>query len=140
MTTSGPGATNLITGLANAMMDSIPMVALTGQVPSSMIGNDAFPGGGHVGHHPTGHQAQLPWSSSVDELASVFAEAFYLCQTGRPRPGADRPAQGRDAHRVSPRAVAVPEVPGGLRGALRPPARGHGEKAMELFKPRPSGP
>ena len=57
--TSGPGATNLVTGIATAQMDSIPMVVVTGQVPRASIGSDALPGDGHDRHHPANHQAQL---------------------------------------------------------------------------------
>ena len=60
MATSGPGATNLVTPLADAHMDSIPMVAITGQVGRALIGTDAFPGSGHLRHHHADHQAQLP--------------------------------------------------------------------------------
>ena len=60
LVTSGPGATNAVTGLVDALMDSIPIVCLTGQVPTHLIGNDAFQEAGHHGHHPAGNQAQLP--------------------------------------------------------------------------------
>ena len=60
LVTSGPGATNTVTGIANAYMDSIPVVVLTGQVPTAMIGNDAIPGSGHHRHHPYLHETQLP--------------------------------------------------------------------------------
>ncbi len=59
LVTSGPGATNAVTGLTDALMDSIPIVVLTGQVPTFMIGTDALPGGRHRRHHPPLHQAQL---------------------------------------------------------------------------------
>ena len=60
MATSGPGATNLVTPLADAQMDSVPMVAITGQVGRALIGTDALPGGRHLRHHDADHQAQLP--------------------------------------------------------------------------------
>jgi acetolactate synthase-1/2/3 large subunit len=60
MATSGPGATNLVTPIADAYMDSVPLVAITGQVPSANIGTDAVPGGRHRRHHDADHQAQLP--------------------------------------------------------------------------------
>lgn len=62
LTTSGPGATNLVTGIATAYMDSVPMVALTCQVPTDAIGNDAFQEADMTGitrHYPADHQAQL---------------------------------------------------------------------------------
>ena len=58
--TSGPGATNGVTGIATAYLDSIPIVILTGQVPTPLIGNDAFPGSRYRRHHETLHQAQFP--------------------------------------------------------------------------------
>ena len=59
LATSGPGATNCVTGLTDALMDSIPMVVLTGQVPTHLIGNGRFSGMRHGGHHAALHQAQL---------------------------------------------------------------------------------
>src|SRR5512140_399506 len=85
MATSGPGATNLVTGLTNAMMDSIPMVALTGQVSTSLIGNDAFQEADTVGitRSCTKHNYLV---KDVSELAQVLKEAFYIARTGRPGP------------------------------------------------------
>ncbi len=60
MATSGPGATNLVTGISTAMMDSSPIVCITGQVHAHLIGGDAFPGSGCDRHYPADHQAQLP--------------------------------------------------------------------------------
>lgn len=61
MTTSGPGATNLVTGLADAMMDSTPVVAVTGQLPSHLLGNERrLPESRHARHYHAHHQAQLP--------------------------------------------------------------------------------
>ncbi len=83
--TSGPGATNLITGLANAYMDSIPMVAVTGQVPTSMIGRDAFQESDITGITIpiTKHNYLV---MDVAELAKTVKEAFYIASTGRPGP------------------------------------------------------
>ena len=85
MTTSGPGATNLITGLANAMMDSIPVVALTGQVSTSLIGNDAFQEADTVGitRPCTKHNYLV---KDVRDLPQVVKEAFYIARAGRPGP------------------------------------------------------
>ncbi len=83
--TSGPGATNLVTGLANAYMDSVPMVALTGQVPTSMIGNDSFQEADIYG-------ISIPITKynylvkDINDLARILKEAFYLARTGRPGP------------------------------------------------------
>ena len=83
--TSGPGATNLVTGIAGAMMDSIPMVAITGQVPKPAIGRDAFQETDITG-------ITLPITKhnilvmEVDEIAPAIKEAFYIARSGRPGP------------------------------------------------------
>ena len=59
--TSGPGATNMVTGIATAMLDSSPIVCITGQVGSKLIGSDAFQEVGHHRRHAADHQAQLRW-------------------------------------------------------------------------------
>jgi acetolactate synthase-1/2/3 large subunit len=85
MATSGPGATNLVTGLANAMMDSSPIVAITGQVASHLVGTDAFQETDVTG-------VTLPVTKhnylvmDVQELPQVLAEAFYIAKSGRPGP------------------------------------------------------
>lgn len=83
--TSGPGATNLITGLADAMTDSVPVVALTGQVASAFIGTDAFQEIDVLGLSLacTKHSFMV---ESLDALPSVMAEAFAIAQSGRPGP------------------------------------------------------
>lgn len=83
--TSGPGATNLITGLADAMMDSVPVVAITGQVSSAFIGTDAFQEIDVLGMSLscTKHSFLV---ESLDALPSVLAEAFAIAQSGRPGP------------------------------------------------------
>ena len=85
LATSGPGATNLVTGLANANMDSIPMVAITGQVPTSLIGNDAFQEADITGitRPVTKHNFLV---KDVRDLARTVKEAFYIASTGRPGP------------------------------------------------------
>ncbi|MCD6460258.1 biosynthetic-type acetolactate synthase large subunit [bacterium] len=85
LATSGPGATNLVTGLATAYMDSVPMVAICGQVPSSMIGNDAFQEADITGitRPITKHNYLV---KNVDELPIVLKEAFYIANSGRPGP------------------------------------------------------
>ncbi|MEA1869776.1 MAG: acetolactate synthase large subunit [Euryarchaeota archaeon] len=85
LATSGPGATNLVTGIANAYMDSVPIVAITGQVPTPMIGNDAFQEADITG-------ITLPITKhnylvrDVEDLPWVVKEAFYIASTGRPGP------------------------------------------------------
>jgi len=83
--TSGPGATNLVTGIATAYMDSVPIVAITGQVPTPMIGNDAFQEADVTGiTRPISKHNYLV--KNVDELPTVIKEAFYIARTGRPGP------------------------------------------------------
>ncbi|MEH0667681.1 acetolactate synthase 2 catalytic subunit [Vibrio scophthalmi] len=85
MATSGPGATNLVTGLADAFMDSIPLVAITGQVASSHIGTDAFQEMDVIGMSLscTKHSYLV---TDINELAPTLAEAFEVAKTGRPGP------------------------------------------------------
>lgn len=83
--TSGPGATNLVTGIATAMMDSIPMVAITGQVPKAAIGTDAFQETDITGVvlPITKHTYMV---DRVEDIAQSIREAFYVAQNGRPGP------------------------------------------------------
>ena len=85
LVTSGPGATNTVTGIADAYMDSIPLVVFTGQVPLRLIGNDAFQEADIVGitRAVTKHSYLV---RNVDELASTIKEAFYIATSGRPGP------------------------------------------------------
>lgn len=83
--TSGPGATNTVTGIATAYMDSVPLVIITGQVPRSMIGTDSFQESDIVGiTMPIVKHSYL--LQSVDDLAVTFREAFHIAKTGRPGP------------------------------------------------------
>jgi len=85
LATSGPGATNLVTGIATALMDSVPMVALTGQVPSHMIGGDAFQEADIIGiTRPITKHSYLVQSAA--ELPKIVQEAFHIASTGRPGP------------------------------------------------------
>ncbi|MEO6774841.1 MAG: biosynthetic-type acetolactate synthase large subunit [Kofleriaceae bacterium] len=85
LATSGPGATNLVTGIATAMMDSVPVVFITGQVSSTLLGSDAFQETDVTG-------VTLPITkhnylvTRVDEIASTIREAFFLARSGRPGP------------------------------------------------------
>jgi acetolactate synthase I/II/III large subunit len=85
LVTSGPGATNAVTGLTDALMDSIPIVCITGQVPTHLIGNDAFQECDTVGitRPCTKHNYLV---RNVDDLARVLHEAFYIAAAGRPGP------------------------------------------------------
>lgn len=85
LATSGPGATNLITGLADAMLDSTPLVCITGQVPSGLLGTDAFQETDVVG-------VSMPvtkWNYQItrpEEIPEAFAKAFFIARSGRPGP------------------------------------------------------
>lgn len=83
--TSGPGATNLVTGLATALMDSVPIVAITGQVPTNLLGTDAFQESDVVGvTQPVCKHNYLV--TDIEELPMVLKEAFYIARVGRPGP------------------------------------------------------
>ncbi len=83
--TSGPGATNLVTGIATAMMDSVPMVCITGQVPSKLIGYDAFQETDITGITLpiTKHNYLV---TRVEDIMPAMKEAFHLAKSGRPGP------------------------------------------------------
>lgn len=85
LVTSGPGATNTVTGIATAYMDSIPIVVFTGQVPTALIGNDAFQEADIVGitRPCTKHNFLV---KNVKDLARIIREAFYIARSGRPGP------------------------------------------------------
>ncbi|MSQ24695.1 MAG: biosynthetic-type acetolactate synthase large subunit [Dehalococcoidia bacterium] len=108
--TSGPGATNLVTGLANAMMDSVPMVAITGQVPRSAIGKDAFQETDVTG-------VTLPVTKhnylvmDAKDLAHTIKEAFYIARSGRPGPvliDIPKDVLQEEADYVYPESVTLP--------------------------------
>jgi acetolactate synthase-1/2/3 large subunit len=85
MATSGPGATNLVTGIADAYMDSIPLVAITGQVAQDMIGRGAFQETDVFGVTlPMVKHSYLVWD--INEIPRIVKEAFYIAQSGRPGP------------------------------------------------------
>jgi len=107
LATSGPGATNLVTGIATANMDSVPLVAITGQVPCSMIGTDAFQEIDITGITSpiTKHNYLV---QNVEDLPRIIAEAFYIASTGRPGPVLiDIP---RDVSQAKTEYVPVKEV------------------------------
>src|SRR5690606_5430495 len=85
LVTSGPGATNAVTGLADALLDSIPLVCITGQVPTHLIGSDAFQECDTVGitRACSKHNFLV---KDVDDLARILHDAFYIARTGRPGP------------------------------------------------------
>ncbi len=128
--TSGPGATNLTTGIATAYMDSVPLVAITGQVRTSLIGNDAFQEADVTGitRSITKHNYLV---KNVKELAKTIKEAFYIANTGRPGPVLiDLPVdvQLQDSEFIYPETVSI-------RG-YRPTYFGHPgqiKKALKLI-------
>ena len=140
MGTSGPGATNLVTGIGTALLDSVPMVAITGNVPAALIGKDAF-------QEIDINGITLPMTKhnylvrDADDLPRVVAEAFHIARTGRPGPGPHRHHQGRapagdpghppDRGRGRRRAARLPAEHG------RPPAPAQARRRPR--SPRPSG-
>ncbi|GAB6178854.1 acetolactate synthase large subunit [Desulfotomaculum defluvii] len=128
LATSGPGATNLVTGIANAYMDSIPLVAITGQVPTSMLGRDSFQEADITG-------ITLPITKhnyivkDINELGKVVKEAFHIASTGRPGPvlidmPKDVSAGEMDYHRNGPVELA----------GYRPPGKASEEAVNKAFK------
>ena len=112
--TSGPGATNLLTGIANAMADSVPLVALTGQVPSSALGSDAFQEVDIVGMSmPVVKHSYLV--RDPQSVPAVLHEAFHIARSGRPGPVLiDLPKdvlQGACTYEVGPQPSAAPALP-----------------------------
>src|SRR5471032_2520756 len=85
LVTSGPGATNAITGLTDAMLDSIPLVCITGQVPTHLIGSDAFQEADTTGitRSCTKHNYLV---KDTNDIGRIIHEAFYIARTGRPGP------------------------------------------------------
>jgi acetolactate synthase-1/2/3 large subunit len=120
--TSGPGATNLTTGLATAMMDSVPLVAITGQVRTSLIGNDAFQEADTTGitRPITKHNIIV---KDPNTLAQTLREAFYIASTGRPGPVLiDIPVDMQLAECPIPPKTEI-ELPG-----FKVKSRGHGRQ------------
>jgi len=109
LVTSGPGATNTVTGLATALMDSIPLVVICGQVPTPMIGNDAFQEADIVGitRPCTKHNYLI---KEVGDLQRVIKEAFYLANSGRPGPvliDFPKDVQLHEAEYIDPEKVEI---------------------------------
>ena len=133
LVTCGPGATNAVTGLTDALMDSMPIVCLTGQVPTHLIGNDAFQEADTTGitRPCTKHNYLV---KDVNELARIMHEAFYVARIGPARPGRGRSAQGRadDARHLSRagryRVRTLPAADQARRGAHRGGGRADHER------------
>ncbi len=133
MATSGPGATNLVTGIANAFLDSVPLVAITGQVPTGLMGTDAFQEVDIFGMTmPIVKHSYL--IRSVEDIPRILAEAFHLAQEGRPGPVLiDLPKDVANAEIDPPALFEIPRTDLGapdpaqlaaarqlIRGAKRP--------------------
>ncbi len=118
LVTSGPGATNAVTGITDAMMDSIPLVVLTGQVPTHLIGTDAFQECDTVGitRHCSKHNYLV---KETARLGGIVHEAFYIARSGRP----------------GPVVIDIPKDVQIMRAAYAPPAA-HGHKT---YKPQTKG-
>jgi len=118
LVTSGPGATNAVTGLTDALMDSIPVICLTGQVPTHLIGNDAFQEADTTGitRPCTKHNYLV---KDVNDLSRVVHEAFYVATKGRPGPVViDLP---KDV--LQNKGVYKPEAPNAEHRSYRPQVR-----------------
>lgn len=89
MACSGPGATNTVTAIADARLDSIPLICITGQVPASMIGTDAFRGSGHLRHLYPHHQTQLS-GQTYRRTPAGHERCLPHCAIRPPVPGVDR--------------------------------------------------
>ena len=132
LVTSGPGATNAVTGIATAHMDSIPLVVITGQVPTSLIGNDAFQEVDSVGiTRPCVKHNFLV--KDVRDLAETMKKAFYIATTGRPGPVVvDIPKDVTD-----PRVLVPFEYPQSVSlRSYHPTVKGHSgqiRKAIDLI-------
>jgi len=109
--TSGPGATNLVTGLATANMDSTPLVALTGQVRSTLIGNDAFQEADITGitRPITKHNFLV---KRVEDIGRTIKEAFYIARTGRPGPVVVDIAVDSTVAKLEAEPELTPDLPG----------------------------
>jgi acetolactate synthase-1/2/3 large subunit len=109
MATSGPGATNLVTCIADAYMDSVPLVAITGQVPQAMIGRGAFQETDFFGMTlPVVKHSYLVWD--INDIPRIIKEAFYIAESGRPGPvliDIPKNIQMATAHPVFPKSVSL---------------------------------
>jgi len=128
MATSGPGATNLVTGLADAFMDSVPVIAVTGQVPQEMIGRGAFQETDFFGMSlPIVKHSYLVWD--IREIPRIVKEAFYIATSGRPGPviiDIPKNIQNQKMELVAPGPI-------NLRG-YKPDKRATDEQLLEMIR------
>ena len=121
LVTSGPGATNAVTGLTDALMDSIPLVCITGQVPTHLIGSDAFQECDTTGitRHCTKHNYLV---RKVEDLPRILHEAFYVASHGRPGPvviDIPKDVQFATGTYTGPQNVAAQDLPAPGQGRPR---------------------
>ena len=136
MATSGPGATNLVTPIADAYMDSVPMVAITGQVPSPSIGSDAFQEADICGITLPITKHNFLVTDPAD-IPKTIAAAFHIASHRTSRPGARRSSQGHPAgqdHLHLAQAARPPRLP-----AQPAPSRQAGARGRQADPRRPSG-
>ena len=137
MGTSGPGATNLVTGIGTALLDSVPMVAITGNVPAALIGKDAF-------QEIDINGITLPMTKhnylvrDADDLPRVVAEAFHIARTGRPGPV--HIDITKDALQQETQRDAPDRGRGRRRAARLPAEHGRPSAAAQARRPRRSPP
>ncbi|KAJ0755235.1 Acetolactate synthase 1 [Helianthus annuus] len=129
--TSGPGATNLVSGLADALLDSVPMVAITGQVPRRMIGTDAFQETPivEVTRSITKHNYLV---LDVEDIPRIVREAFYLASSGRPGPVLIDVPKDIQQQLVVPKWDEPMRLPGYLSRMPKPQYDGHLEQIVRL--------
>jgi hypothetical protein len=108
LVTSGPGATNTVTGLTDALMDSNPLVCITGQVPTHLIGSDAFQECDTVGitRHCTTHNYLV---RSIEDLPRILHQAFYVASSGRPGPVVIDIPKANGAKLALPPKIGLPD-------------------------------
>ena len=130
LATSGPGATNLVTGIATAMLDSVPVVFVTGQVPSSVLGSDAFQEADIVGITMpiTKHNVLV---TRAEEIVPAMREAFAVARSGRPGPVLVDIC--KDAQQATTDFAWEAAEPAARRAAVPPPRRSDLKKAAELI-------
>ncbi|PSR89456.1 Acetolactate synthase, partial [Actinidia chinensis var. chinensis] len=130
--TSGPGATNLVSGLADALLDSIPIVAITGQVPRRMIGTDAFQETPivEVTRSITKHNYLV---LDVEDIPRIVREAFFLASSGRPGPVLIDIPKDVQQQLVIPKWDQPMRLPGYLSRLPMPPQEAHLEQIVRLI-------
>ncbi|XP_057460211.1 acetolactate synthase 3, chloroplastic-like [Actinidia eriantha] len=130
--TSGPGATNLVSGLADAMLDSIPIVAITGQVPRRMIGTDAFQETPivEVTRSITKHNYLV---LDVEDIPRIVREAFFLASSGRPGPVLIDIPKDIQQQLVVPKWDQPMRLPGYLARLPKPPQEAHLDQIVRLI-------